>query len=136
LNGIDSGQQVWTDTVHEIVCRTPNRGNEEKPMPTNHILAACQSSCYCILTEGTNDPSIVLPRLLDALKVVSPECHANIPVHSIPRDALADETHAWWCSPAADAVILSIVLGLQRHAPEGFIFRAERDWVRLGFFPA
>jgi hypothetical protein len=106
-------------------------------MRTNYINAACDSVGYCILTENTTDPAVVLKRLLTALRVLSPEAHADADAAalSIPSEALADEGHAWWSSAAADAVMHTIGLALNAHAPKGFALDARGDWLRLGFFP-
>lgn len=101
------------------------------------IASACATDGYSILTEGTSDPGLVISRLLDALRRLSPEAHELVTATwvSIPADAMVQGTHPWWDLPAADAVLSALVQGLQEHAPDGFFFGAAGDWCRLGYFP-
>jgi hypothetical protein len=106
-------------------------------MHTTTIHQACAADGCCVLSEGTMDPRVVLPKLLAALEQLAPAAHQQLMqqggLSSIPTYAFADTTHDWWSSATSDAVLLGVYGSLIAREPEGFVFDV-RDDDRIGYF--
>lgn len=100
-----------------------------------HIHEACERAGFHVITEGTDDPGVVLSHLLDALRELDPTVVGDATVYDlpVPRDALLMEQHAWWSTLDAEAVMNTICGLLNRCAPPGFALHVEGD-MRIGFF--
>jgi hypothetical protein len=100
------------------------------------IHEACDRAGFHVVTEGSDDPTVVLTRLLDALRILAPEIVLGATIFDleVPPDALADEAHAWWSSEYSETILGSLFQLLTWNAPPGFVFTAEGNWNRLGFF--
>lgn len=111
-------------------------GDDEAEAELTPIHRACLEQGYCVLTEGTTHPGIMVSRLLAALRTLAPGMEpAAIDAVSaaLGPDALDDEQHPAWDTPAADAAILKLITLLNAHAPEGYALMPEGDWNRLAF---
>jgi hypothetical protein len=107
-------------------------------MHTNTIREACAAQGSCVISEGTMDPRVVLPRLLAALEQLSPAAHHQLTqpgsgLSAIPAYAMEDEHSDWWDGDDASAVLNALVGALNEAAPEGFFFGIEGD-MRQGFY--
>jgi hypothetical protein len=108
-------------------------------MHTTTIHQACAADGRCVLSEGTMHPREVLPKLLAALKELSPAAHEQVTtpgkgVSAIPACALDDTMHSWWDDSECEKALLALFGALNEHAPKGFAFDV-RPGDRLGFFP-
>lgn len=83
------------------------------------------------------NPAIVLPRLLDALAVLSPSTHREVvapdgPYASIPTQVLSDGADPWWATATADQILQLIMGALNAAAPAGFCcFYSDGDRFEL-----
>jgi hypothetical protein len=91
----------------------------------NRITQACLGAGAYTISVGTMNPAIVLPRLLDALAVLSPSAHRELVAPggafaSIPAEMLCDAANPWWTTATALAVVDRILGALNAAAPAGF----------------
>lgn len=103
------------------------------------IHAACARQGYCVLTDGTRHPGIVIGRLLSALRALAPLSALDdalvVVTNAVSPDALDDDAHPDWDAPAAALALEALVAAVNRHAPPGYALLPEGDGLRLGFFP-
>lgn len=93
-----------------------------KDDPISH---ACRVAGGYTISAGTSNPAVALGRLLDALAILDPEAHRVImepggEYASVPREALDDESHAWWSTESADGLLRLLFATINSAAPEGF----------------
>lgn len=91
----------------------------------NRITQACIGAGAYTLSVGTMNPAIVLPRLLDALAVLSPSAHRDLVAPggayaSIPTEMLCDAASPWWTTATGLEIVDLIVGALNAAAPAGF----------------
>ena len=118
-------------------------GGEAEPITEREPSAwhrAVEQQGFAIVSEGSNDPQVVLPRVLAALEIIAPAAHAFLTtsgrVSRIPAEALASGQHPFWSSEESDAALAEIFVALDERAPAGTFFGAEGEIanLRLGFF--
>jgi hypothetical protein len=98
------------------------------------------SGCVTV-SNATLRSQDLLPKFLDALRVVAPEAHQQMMMPgcgfpAVPSHALEDEDDEWWDSEDC-AYLLNEVLfdALNEHAPEGYYFGShEGDGACFGFW--
>jgi len=103
--------------------------------------ALAEYGCVTV-SEATLRSQDLLPKFLDALRVLSPEAHQQLTMPAaghpaVPAHALEDESDPWWGSEEC-AWLLNEELfdALNEHAPEGFCFGShEGDGACFGFWP-
>ena len=100
-----------------------------------------KSGCVTV-SNATLRSQDLLPKFLDALRIVAPEAHQQLTMpgagHSpIPQHALEDESDPWWRSEECAWLINEELFdALNEHAPEGFHFGShEGDGACFGFWP-
>lgn len=102
------------------------------------IHAACERQGYCVLSEGTAHPGIIISRLLTALRRLAPTAEWTAQLAAISTAvspaALEDTTHPDWDLPAGQRALDGLVQALNAAAPPGFVLCVEGDWTRVGFF--
>jgi hypothetical protein len=103
------------------------------------IHTACVRQGYCVITEGSRHPGIVIGRLLSALRALAPlsafDDALAVVSGAVSAEALDDDGHPDWDSPAADQALEDLVRAVNSYAPPGFALMPEGEWLRLGFFP-
>ena len=100
-----------------------------------------RSGCVTV-SNATLRAQDLLPKFLDALKVLAPEAHQQMTMpgagfSAVPDHALEDENAEWWSSEDC-AYLLNEVLfdALSENCPEGYYFGAhEGDGACFGFWP-
>lgn len=99
------------------------------------IRTECEANGRCIISHGTFDPCLVIPRLLSALQAL--DTHAALRVVrliTIPVEALSAEQHPFWAGADAERLVCELMTALNRAAPPGFEFFVEGAWHNMGFF--
>lgn len=135
-------------------CSAPGAYGGDEPEPTDaealqqvtlapqdgthgtRIRAECAAKGFSIVSHGTYDPRLIIPRLLSALQAL--DTHAALRVVRlvpIPVEALGDEQHPYWAGADAERMVAELTTALNRAAPPGCCFFAEGAWHNLGFFP-
>jgi hypothetical protein len=105
---------------------------------TTQIHEACaREGCY-VIAQGSAEPIVVIPKLLDALRELSSATYEQLTIPGcgfsfIPAYAMNDGSHEWWNGQAATDAMALIIAALNEHAPEGFEIRIE-EGDRWGFF--
>lgn len=111
-------------------------GAEEAAPELTPIHRACLEQGFCVLTEGTTHPGIMVARLLAALLTLAPGIQPkalDAVSAALEPDALDDEQHPAWDRPTTEAAIAMLIKLLNAHAPAGFVLMPEGDWNRLAF---
>jgi hypothetical protein len=103
----------------------------------NAISHACRvAGCYTI-SAGPSSPTMVLDRLLDALRILAPDTHRVITepggeYASVPPEALRDGLNPWWGTEDADSLLKLLFASINAAAPEGFAcMLAEGDRIAI-----
>lgn len=100
-----------------------------------------RSGCVTV-SNATMRAQDLLPKFLDALKVLAPEAHQQLTMpgagfSAVPDHALEDEDAEWWRSEDCGYLINEVLWdALNEHCPEGFYFGShEGDGACYGFWP-
>lgn len=107
------------------------------PLTSELIRARCEHAGFCLVSEGTNVPVLVVERLLTALMALAPAVFdgllATTALLDLAPEIAADAAHPFWETSEAAAILTEIIAALNRAAPAGFFFGAEGE-DRLGFY--
>jgi hypothetical protein len=114
----------------------------EQTVERKRFDAELAASGSVVVSEATLRSQDLLPKFLDALRVVAPEAYRQLTVPgcgfpAVPDHALEDEDAEWWGSEDC-AWLLNETLfdALNEHAPEGYYFGShEGDGACFGFWP-
>lgn len=105
------------------------------------ITAECQRKGFYIVSHGSYDPRIVIPRLVAALIAITPSAAETLAAPDssfrlLTEEALNDEQHEFWAGRDAERLLLDLTLALNAAAPPGFVFMVEGAFHNMGFFRA
>lgn len=107
------------------------------------IRAECAEKGFSIVSHGTYDPRLIIPRLIGTLIALDPQdalaardSRINRLLLTMPLEALENEQHEYWAGAEAERLITELSIALNRAAPAGFMFTAEGAWHNMGFFRA
>lgn len=105
------------------------------------IAHVCRVVGSYTLSAGSTDPSVVLPRLLDALAALAPAAHTRLTgpsgmVSRVPAAALADGLHEWWSSEGGSDLLAEFMVALTLAAPSGFTCTFEPNGDVFALVPA
>ena len=99
-----------------------------------------RSGCVTVSTATLRSQDL-LPKFLDALRVLAPEAHQQLTMpgagfSAVPSHALEDEDDEWWDSEDCAWLLNEILFdALNEHAPEGHYFGShEGDGACFGFW--
>jgi hypothetical protein len=117
----------------------PREGLASEPLTAALIRARCEHAGFCLVSDGSVEPAVIIERLLVTLGALDPEAldafiHPEAALLAVPNEAAADPAHAFWDSAEAQALLEGLYAALNRAAPAGFIFACEGEALRLGFF--
>lgn len=117
----------------------PREGLTSEPLTAALIRARCAHAGFCLLSDGSVEPAVIIERLLVALIALDPDAldaliHPESALLAVPNEAAADSAHPFWDSAQAQAILEGLYAALNRAAPAGFIFACEGEALRLGFF--
>lgn len=105
------------------------------------IAHVCRVFGSYTLSAGSTDPSVVLPRLLDALASLAPATHAWLTAPSgvvsrVPPAAFDDGSHEWWSTESGSDLLAELMVALTLAAPSGFTCTFEPNGDVFALVPA
>lgn len=103
------------------------------------IRLECLQKGFHIVSTGTYDPCLIIPRLVGTLLAMDAGAQRLLTAPgssfgTMPGEALGDEQHPYWAGPDAERLVMDLSLALNAAAPAGFMFTVEGAFHNMGFF--